>query len=767
MVDRTNFFDDQHVHREDLNQLASYSIDQDIRRAQGILGDSGGIYGSTSYASGSVSHGGVLGAPTDYLTNVNLRAVAQSTTSIRVYPGSAIDSVGNLITLAAYVDVTLSDNLTNKVWTVSAGVLNYIKLQFLEIANTYGSDDLGNSYPTRYTPSYKIVINSVIPAAGDILLGTFIADGGGAVTGTITDRRLYVRIITTGDAVYLDPTTIPVTSHLTVRDHVNAVGTGTPTVTNPHGLSASDLDISDLTSSHRKETHTSGIVAKSGVYDAAVYNSWTPSYTDTGAEVIIEFTPPDADAAILSGGISYTAALDTVSLLDTSLFTAGNGNYYLYINSSGSMAADSGVPVAATYNDPSRYVLCSFNRADGGSSISSFVDQRRFISISEYQIRADFEEGNSSPALTLAKTATLKDTLDRMRYMIGRALSGNGAFWNLANPPLTSGGTTNADAYHMHTRTSAATYIINYDAATGDLEDMAIKMYRGASDGYASLYWENASKVFQLYSTEFTTYADLWVNDLKARGGTVEFDSSTTAPVALKYTAAHGFDFFTNSILETYSDVYVGAQFSTSLYTGSRLFTIDYNAEAGDTNLRRGIRFMVNNASAADLVYFNGTSNDQGFYLYATQPESYDTPVPASGALAELYVSGIHSDIYYNLGNTLFGTGSVADSGVAAIGTTTVTVDNADDRPMFLTAFLNSATGAGIAAGDINYIVAGIYLTASGVGTSVPYIANGVTAAEDSMPYCGVSLVVPKGCSSKLEFIVVGVNSSYMIRKIV
>jgi hypothetical protein len=453
MMERSNFFNDQTVLSDDLNNIAVTVQDQLTLRSQAPLGNSGGIGAGNSAWSGSVTQGGVYGYAKDYLnTAVNFYINQNSPSQITLAVGTALDALGNVIYLASPKTMVLTGSDNNYEWVSSPSVVNYIKLRYQETSGSLKSDSLGNQYATRYYGSYYVEIDSATPLTNDILLGTFPADGSGNInTSTIQDRRTYVRTLTSADAVALDPTDLPVPTWSTVNDHVQALGTGTPTNKNAHGLTPTDIGWVDTTPEHREEGHVPGIVDLTGAYSTYRLVSYTPQI-NLSAINTLSFQPPvDANMGIVISGSVYSGSLPSISA--TTLFgLSGANTYYVYAQADGTVnatASSAFVPGPDGQGDNTKLFLCSVYCADG-ATLNTLVPFYPIFTSAPFGIRPDFSEGTSNPATSLAKTATLQDTLNRMRYQLGMAIDSTPGDWNKASPPLTAGASSNADPYHRH-----------------------------------------------------------------------------------------------------------------------------------------------------------------------------------------------------------------------------------------------------------------------------------------------------------------------------
>ena len=468
-MERSNFFGDQLVVDSDLNNIETTTASQLIKRSQAALGTSGGIgHNVPAWVAAGVASGGIFGSPADYLTvgkNFYVDFPTGSSSLLRVYPGTAMDINGNLIYVASSVFITRGSTTSNTNWTSSPSATNYIKLSYQEASGSIKANDAGEQFYTRYTAGYFINIDSVVPLPTEILIATFVSDSSGQVSGTFTDRRTYVRAVTTADAVILDPTTKVVATINTLYDHAQAVGTGTPTVKNPHGLSAADIGFvvpSSSITEHRQSEHVSGILldAKS----AASFQSYSGSLgTPIGGYDVINFTAP-TNAVLSVGGNIISSALPAISTQTA----PGNGAFYICATSLGvttfvSASVLGGLTLNNTENDPhglfDTYLPLTLVQITGAAhdTVASATDVRRFYGMSPYDVRPDFSEPVSNATLldTVSKINSLVDNLARMRYQIGVALNGSGSVWAPGSPnPLTAGAASNADAYHSHATVS-------------------------------------------------------------------------------------------------------------------------------------------------------------------------------------------------------------------------------------------------------------------------------------------------------------------------
>ena len=493
-MERSNYFDDEFVYSNDLNNTEQTKQNQLIKRTQAPLGYSGG---NAVHSSGSVFQGGVYGSPfNNFLYQDFFFAAAIGGTTATIYGGTAISPLGEMIEISSPVTINMGNPTPNTIWTQTPNVTNYIKLAYQETSGSSGVNDLGATFFTRYYPSYLITIDGNAPSASELLLGTFTGGLDGSVYG-YSDMRTYVRTVTTADAVMLDPSNVPVAGWTTTLDHIRAKGGATPTQNNPHGLTLADIGAIDSIAQHWVEAHSSAIIDTTGAYPSGLFGSYLPMITGTpltpAANTYITFALPTTGAAILVDGLIYPNAIGTTfNLIDPVVFSSGDVYYWFYMNSSGSVIV---TPTnLINYSTPDKFVLCSLRRVSSGTEYDNFQDLRTFFATTPENIRADFDELSASFP-TLGVSSTLVQTLERIRYQLGKAINGYPTNWNLASPPLTAGANSFADFYHTHARTAGSTFAINI-GNTGIGYGSLLQMY---TNNYpVGLWWDENNQIFNL-----------------------------------------------------------------------------------------------------------------------------------------------------------------------------------------------------------------------------------------------------------------------------
>jgi len=427
-MERPNFFNTQHVFSDDLNNIHDTLASQSIYRTQASLGDSGGIGSAYTFWTGSVAKGGICGSAKDYAnTGINLCVSAPSANNIHIAPGEAIDINGNLIRVTSEISINFQTNSNTYNWPGgSIDSLNYVKIRYQEISGSIEADDFGVSHPTRYIGSYFVQIDNVVPNNNEILLATFLSDNIGIITsGSLQDRRTYVRTFTTADSVSIDPTIKPFNTCETIEDHVLALGTGTPSPTNPHGLTVQDLGYADEAITHRREAHNAGIVDFTGLYSGSlILGSYSGSVLSPTSNAYIHFQNPGPNCGFVVNGVVYTGSLP--DLYGRDLYNiSGNATYSVYATSNGAVSGT----IQDISWDNTKLLLMKVTVDDDGDDLKNPIDMRSFYLMEPRLIEADFKESQISPvnipSSSLPRYSTLETSLARIRGQIQNILQPN------------------------------------------------------------------------------------------------------------------------------------------------------------------------------------------------------------------------------------------------------------------------------------------------------------------------------------------------------
>ena len=160
---------------------------------------------------------------------------------------------------------------------LTASTTNYIWIQYLGTIDTtvFTLHEITSAKQFyKQTDGYKIVFNTTgLPPDGSgtwSLLGSVMAPASGFIIpsaisqlGRVYSANLpYRSFAQTALASRADVTvTYTPATTIFIDDHVKSLGTGTPSATNPHGLTATDIGIvpAAIVQNHQEYFHTNGI----------------------------------------------------------------------------------------------------------------------------------------------------------------------------------------------------------------------------------------------------------------------------------------------------------------------------------------------------------------------------------------------------------------------------------------------------------------------------------------------------------------------------
>jgi microcystin-dependent protein len=234
--------------------------------------------------------------------------------------------------------IPLVNGSLNRLWisyldTVDTSVTSLHKVQVSNILYPKGED------------GYDIVVNQIgTPPGGDVkyeFLGAVDLTASPAFVtlsmishpgrrfARIRPKRVALRF----DPVALKPTSIVNPSTMTVEDHANSVGTGVITPNNVHGLTLTDLGITqdiDL-KSHRIKDHSNGLVIPSeGSTTSAMYprtDTTTPVPADAAMVFMKKMTA--SETILVNGTVYNDAGVDSVVKLAGPSGAGAVGDYYV------------------------------------------------------------------------------------------------------------------------------------------------------------------------------------------------------------------------------------------------------------------------------------------------------------------------------------------------------------------------------------------------------------------------------------------------------
>lgn len=292
---------------------------------------------------------------------------------------------------------------------LTVGQVNYIFISYLntidpsifslaDITNqrlfTEGGDGYKIEVVTNPGPAVSLTPSTFAPNVNAVYLGA--VDTTGILT--IANRSFFslqtkALVVKVPDAVStLNALGQPYSAGqaVTFDDHVHAVGTGTPTPVNPHGLSIADISgFSGKTpEQHEKLFHESGIsgdqfTAASALYGSTTDSAGSPFIGPTFARdnFLIKKLLPSGTQNFSGNGVAVT-----FSLLGGLTYVPGSGNLKVYIN--GVLKAS-----PSDYTEISSASITFTTPPTAGAAISMAVDgeavQVNGITISSAQITED------------------------------------------------------------------------------------------------------------------------------------------------------------------------------------------------------------------------------------------------------------------------------------------------------------------------------------------------------------------------------------------
>jgi len=248
---------------------------------------------------------------------------------------------------------------------------------------------------------------------GDIILAKITIDRWGNIT---PDESVRERAYVAAESVAGVVTNITASNYgetQSFEDHINAIGSGTVTSTNIHGLSAEDLGIDiGATGNHQKLLHVNGIRTDSlNSTKSAFYPYYLDESATDRATVYIAPLSLKYNECCVIGGTSFFPA--SFSNEYTYSFEGRNSDsyagYYLYyvdanaisIQVLGPVSSEKDSNFTAIMKDPSKLPICSLKwgvvtysteagqLSNWGIIPGTFKDQRRFFNMSTKIIRPD------------------------------------------------------------------------------------------------------------------------------------------------------------------------------------------------------------------------------------------------------------------------------------------------------------------------------------------------------------------------------------------
>jgi hypothetical protein len=352
------------------------------------------------------------------------------------------------------LNVPLLTNTNNYIWieylqTVDDSVFTLHKLfntkQFYKRTDGY-----------KITRTTDLDTGNTPPSAGALKLGNINLTGGGVVSvSTISlANRIFAGIsnyrvkITTALADKTDRTTVyPAGTNIFVDDHVRAVGSGTVSANNPHGLAPTDIGLSPASTvqEHQEFYHTNGLIVPD---ESSVTSALFPFVTtvDPGLDFVT--------LRALVGEERVHVGGDTILVSDIPvdvdvLFSVAdpNGTWYIYIDRTTRTAAKTQTDILTT-PDRTRFLVATIDwehpadQGAGDGDLTNLVDRRKFGTISTKDIHANavtpseidpsvagdaLSGGNGTPLNVNVDGTSIEVFSDTLRIAAGAA--GNGLSW--------------------------------------------------------------------------------------------------------------------------------------------------------------------------------------------------------------------------------------------------------------------------------------------------------------------------------------------------
>lgn len=286
------------------------------------------------------------------------------THSINVRAGVAYDSNADRVVISTPISIynpsnptsTSADGIGGTVVTplstgsvnipLTANTLNYVWIDYLNTTDTSSFTIQKSSGKKQYYKAddgFKITVTttSTPPLASSLLLGTINLTGFGVVspsTISIAGRNLaglkYGRVkVKTAKADRSNATaTYTADTEILIDAHVKAVGTGTVTATNPHGMTPVDigLNTAEILETHQKFMHSSGIVGSTVSITSSLY--LTPTIITPGEDYVTIQPLTSSEIALINGVTATSADIPNAVVLLFSSSVDATGTYWVYLD---------------------------------------------------------------------------------------------------------------------------------------------------------------------------------------------------------------------------------------------------------------------------------------------------------------------------------------------------------------------------------------------------------------------------------------------------
>lgn len=419
----SDFFSGQRVIRQVLDWLQQSKADAITERVDDVFSD--GIVAEDPINTATVGNMGILGkdlAPTltDFFhVQVNTGVAYKNGERILIDDATVTYDTSNLTHTTddgsgfpvntprstGSFNIPLSANFYNHIWIAYLETTDDSVFTLHKIKNT-------KQFYKR-TDGYQILVTTTVsstPVNPDptryVLVGTINLSGANtaiapniSIAGRSHYRATKLRVgIETNNVGITDRPAEYATGNmsLSLDDHIKAVGTGTISPINPHGLSADDLGLTEdqLVRSHRQNEHQNGVIAgtaanpaptSSGLCSTVVVvnphgstctpNSLIPPYD--AADYVTVQPLLGGEFALIDGKAFSNANFPTpvnIYFKDCST-TATTGTYQIYFDSTTGTVDKTTISVVG---DTTKLWLATVSWDSGTLSLTSFIDRRRF-----------------------------------------------------------------------------------------------------------------------------------------------------------------------------------------------------------------------------------------------------------------------------------------------------------------------------------------------------------------------------------------------------
>ena len=239
-----------------------------------------------------------------------------------------------------------------------------------------GGRNKGQLLPSRINTSFELYIRDVESGvlSGDVILAKITTDDLGIIYADETYRDTFSLTTSLLRADMADTTAAEALGNdLTFEDHINMVGSGKVTKTNPHGTSAEDLGIDiSATGKHQYYLHSDGIKTDDvNSTTSALYPSYFSSSLTSEEKVYIEaLTDTNNEIVVVNGSTLTTSDLGDRYVLDMLNYVSEEyeGFYILAVSEAsksitlnGPYASDTNASFLALLSDRAYLPICSFH----------------------------------------------------------------------------------------------------------------------------------------------------------------------------------------------------------------------------------------------------------------------------------------------------------------------------------------------------------------------------------------------------------------------